>query len=269
MNSQTVMSSGPGSRRCLKIHPTLLPAGCPYNYTSMDESAQNASLKHILDLEPLHASQCSRDSRLLACTTFLPLCDPIHPMITAPPCRHLCLAVQSSCLKLFRAVNLPWPAIMNCSALPDAPQLCVSSSQVTAAPSSSSTQSPSTPLHSLSTSPPNTSFAPPHLALFISLPTGLVIFSLSVVIVVICKCFCFRPKLPQPGPVTVTLSASPLASRPLPAPPLQPRAIPPYATSRPFSAPLYANIPVAEPNYANASPASPSSPFAIAVLHAE
>ena len=149
-----------------------------------------------MDLEPLHTSECSEDSRPFVCLAFIPLCDPMHPKITTLPCRHLCLAVKSSCLKLFRAVNMAWPAMLNCSALPEPPELCFPGSLSCSAFTAVAIH------HAVNVATPLFICSAEHCFIYWFTDGYSNLFCCNSN----CRnCFSFRgPELPQPGQATVT-----------------------------------------------------------------
>ena len=95
----------------------------------MDALEQKHALQIITHFGSLFTSRCSAFSRILVCSRFVPFCFP--PDLRLQPCHQLCLEVKSSCIHLFEKLGTPWPAALNCSALPSSPNLCLSPSSQT------------------------------------------------------------------------------------------------------------------------------------------
>ncbi|XP_063244169.1 frizzled-10-like [Bacillus rossius redtenbacheri] len=73
---------------------------------------------------PLVHYNCSSQLRLFLCSLFAPLCTE-QLLGPVPPCRSLCDQVQADCQPVTESLELPWPALLNCSRLPDDAALCV------------------------------------------------------------------------------------------------------------------------------------------------
>ena len=97
-----------------------------YPYTTIDALEQKHALQIITHFGSLFSSRCSTFTRILVCSRFVPFCIPPHHFLQ--PCRQLCEEVKSSCIHLFKKLETPWPAALNCSSLPTSPNLCLSPS---------------------------------------------------------------------------------------------------------------------------------------------
>ena len=100
-----------------------------YQYTTIDALEQRHALQIITHFGSLFSSRCSSFSRILVCSRFVPFCFPPHHFLQ--PCRQLCQDIKSSCIHLFKKLQTPWPAALNCSTLPTSPNLCLSPSSQT------------------------------------------------------------------------------------------------------------------------------------------
>ena len=100
-----------------------------YQYTTIDALEQRHALQIITHFGSLFSSRCSSFSRILVCSRFVPFCFSPHHFLQ--PCHQLCQDVKSSCIHLFKKLQTPWPAALNCSTLPTSPNLCLSPSSQT------------------------------------------------------------------------------------------------------------------------------------------
>jgi len=97
-----------------------------YQYTTIDSLEQRHALQMISHFGLLFSSQCSTFSKILVCSRFVSFSFP--PDHFLQPCRKLCQEVKASCIHLFKKLETPWPAALNCSTLPSSPNLCLSPS---------------------------------------------------------------------------------------------------------------------------------------------
>ena len=152
-------------QQCFKV-TDLVKGQCTfYNLTvlSPEEQVNNAII--IQHFTPLFSSSCSPYARILVCSTFVPFCVSSHRQVQ--PCRHLCLAVKSSCIHHFRTSNMPWPSTLNCTKLPSPPQVCISPPLSPTLPSPVSLPVSSSSAFSPSLSPPSSTH---DVILAVSLP---------------------------------------------------------------------------------------------------
>ncbi|RWS15562.1 Secreted frizzled-related protein 5-like protein [Dinothrombium tinctorium] len=70
---------------------------------------------------PLSQLGCHPDTQLFLCSLFTPVCLD-HPI---PPCRSLCLSVQSSCESTMIKYGYPWPNIVRCDQFPVDNDMCI------------------------------------------------------------------------------------------------------------------------------------------------
>ncbi|RWS26415.1 Secreted frizzled-related protein 5-like protein [Leptotrombidium deliense] len=70
---------------------------------------------------PLFRLGCHPDTQLFLCSLFTPVCLE-HPI---PPCRSLCLLVQSSCEATMIKYGYPWPTIVRCDQFPVDNDMCI------------------------------------------------------------------------------------------------------------------------------------------------
>lgn len=111
------------------------------------------------DIDFFYAA-CSPLTRILVCSTFFPFCSP-HLPVSLLPCQHVCFSVYAACHHVFTAHHRPWPAILNCTALPSPPSLCLFSSYLHHMPPSNYSNSSSLSTQS-SIIIPKSSFANNH-----------------------------------------------------------------------------------------------------------
>lgn len=70
---------------------------------------------------PLARLSCHPDTRLFLCSLFAPVCLD-HPI---PPCRSLCVAVQSACERQMAIYGYPWPEVVKCDQFPLDNDMCI------------------------------------------------------------------------------------------------------------------------------------------------
>ena len=208
-----------------------------YNSTVLSPKEQVNNAIIIRHFTPLFSSSCSPYARILVCSTFVPFCVSSHRQVQ--PCRHLCLAVKSSCIHHFRTSNIPWPSTLNCTKLPSHPQVCISP------PLSSTTPSPvSVPVSSSSAFSPSFK-SPPSSTHDVILAVSLPLLCLAVVLPLILlyvrrllfprtqppasngASVIFTPNTAPPSPIPSSSSTPPSSPQPSATPTSTPPPLPP------------------------------------------
>ncbi|CAG2118707.1 unnamed protein product, partial [Medioppia subpectinata] len=95
------------------------------NHDTLTEVSQQAQ-----SWVPLSQLNCHPDTQLFLCSLFSPVCLD-HPI---PPCRSLCVSVQSSCEHVMLNYGYPWPKIVECGQFPIDNDMCIQAQHSAPAP---------------------------------------------------------------------------------------------------------------------------------------
>nr|CAB3266010.1 sFRP1/5 secreted frizzled-related protein precursor [Phallusia mammillata] len=98
-----------------------------FSHESLDE-AHRQSVSFV----PLLATRCHPHTKIFLCSLFSPVCLSGGPI---PPCRSLCLSVQSACRQIMSDFSFEWPEMLNCSKFTDThPCVTITNATTTSSP---------------------------------------------------------------------------------------------------------------------------------------
>ena len=99
----------------------------PYNMTRLPNWLKHQNQDEVKDYLKEYEgflktnSNCSDLLMFYMCARILPICmsnlDLPSPII--PPCKSVCLKVQSDCMSTIKSLNITWPLDYNCDELPE------------------------------------------------------------------------------------------------------------------------------------------------------
>lgn len=118
--------------RCERITVRLC-TDMKYNMTRMPNLVNHMNQKEaavqINEFIPLIQVGCSRLLKFFLCSLYAPMCtEQVDETMVIPACRSMCLEVKSKCEPVLQRFNFHWPAVLDCSRLPeksDRHNLCI------------------------------------------------------------------------------------------------------------------------------------------------
>ncbi|KAI1718693.1 frizzled/Smoothened family membrane region domain-containing protein [Ditylenchus destructor] len=97
----------------------------PNPYFESDEQNLQTQTEHF---KPLIKTKCNPHVQFFICSAFAPMCPDQMPQAVTS-CRSVCEEVRRDCIKILQEFDIQWPAILNCSRFPEAPNLCMQPSE--------------------------------------------------------------------------------------------------------------------------------------------